>query len=400
MKPIIRVENLSKQYRIGAEQKPYLTVRESLVELAHAPLRAFRRSGDSHNRSKNSFWALKDVSFDVLPGEVLGIIGRNGAGKSTLLKILSRITKQTAGRVELYGRIGSMLEVGTGFHPELTGRENVFLNGAILGMRRQEIAKKFDEIVDFAEIEQFLDTPVKRYSSGMYMRLAFSVAAFLEPEVLIIDEVLSVGDAKFQKKCLGKMDGVAKQGRTVIFVSHDMSAMMQLCSTALLLKKGRVDRAGSVQSVIDGYLQQEEPQSEATFEGEAIKYARVKQIGEQIEIVADYRCEKEIPFPSLGFVIYDWIGNPVTGRNLMADSSRVSLDQFDKNSGRVRVLINYPKLCDGNYKISLWFGDGVNDDLFYAPYCLFLEVSNMSIKKQLPASINGAAVAECVWSVE
>src|SRR5450631_3328503 len=220
--PAIRVERLSKRYRIGTAQARYKTLRDSLVATVKAPLRWIageRSAPDSH------FWALDDVSFEVNPGEVVGIIGRNGAGKSTLLKILSRITRPTKGRVELYGRVGSLLEVGTGFHPELTGRENVYLNGAILGMKKAEIARKFDEIVAFAEIEKFIDTPVKWYSSGMYMRLAFAVAANFEPEILIVDEVLAVGDGPFQKKCLAKMGEIARSGRTVIFVSHNMGAI-------------------------------------------------------------------------------------------------------------------------------------------------------------------------------
>ncbi len=253
MKPIIRVENLSKRYRLGAQQKLYSTLRESLTDAVRAPFRSFRGSGDG---PKNSFWALKDINFEVNPGEVVGIIGRNGAGKSTLLKILSRITEPTVGKIELYGRVGSLLEVGTGFHPELTGRENIFLNGAILGMRREEIAKKFDEIVDFAEVEQFLDTPVKHYSSGMYMRLAFAVAANLEPEVLVVDEVLAVGDAEFQKKCLGKMSQVARAGRTVLFVSHNMVAVKNLCERAIYLQRGKIMLDAEVKSTVDYYLQQ------------------------------------------------------------------------------------------------------------------------------------------------
>jgi lipopolysaccharide transport system ATP-binding protein len=253
MKPIIRVENLSKQYAIGSKQEPYATFRESLINAARLPLNVIK--GRSKGNGNSSFWALKDVSFEVKPGEVVGIIGRNGAGKSTLLKILSRITEPTAGRIELYGRVGSLLEVGTGFHPELTGRENIFLNGAILGMRREEIAKKFDEIVDFAEIEDFLDTPVKRYSSGMYTRLAFAVAANLEPEILIVDEVLAVGDAEFQKKCLGKMHEVSKEhGRTVLFVSHNMTAVQNLCTKAILLRGGQIANAGNTKDIINEYL--------------------------------------------------------------------------------------------------------------------------------------------------
>src|SRR4051812_45045873 len=213
MRPIVTVENLGKQYRLGTQSAAYSTIRESLTN------RILGRNGGGENAT---IWALRDVSFEITPGEVLGIIGRNGAGKSTLLKILSRITEPTTGRVELHGRVASLLEVGTGFHPELTGRENIYLNGAILGMTRAEIKKKFDEIVAFAEVEKFLDTPVKRYSSGMYVRLAFAVAAHLEPEILVVDEVLAVGDAEFQKKCLGKMREVSCDGRTVLFVSHNM----------------------------------------------------------------------------------------------------------------------------------------------------------------------------------
>ncbi len=216
MQPIIRVKNLGKRYRIGAREAAYSTLRESLVETLRAPLNRLRRNGASDDET---IWALKDLNFEIMEGEVVGIIGRNGAGKTTLLKILSRITEPTTGRAELYGRVGSLLEVGTGFHPELTGRENVFLNGAILGMKKTEIESKFDEIVSFAEIEKFLDTPVKRYSSGMYVRLAFAVAAYLDPEILIVDEVLAVGDSTFQKKCLRKMQAVAGEGRTVLFVA-------------------------------------------------------------------------------------------------------------------------------------------------------------------------------------
>ncbi len=251
MKPIIKVENLSKQYIIGGKQEYYSTFRESLINAVRIPLQVIKRRRKKNGN--NNFWALKDLNFEVMPGEVVGIIGRNGAGKSTLLKILSRITEPTKGRVELYGRVGSLLEVGTGFHPELTGRENIFLNGAILGMRREEIAKKFDEIVDFAEIEEFLDTPVKRYSSGMYMRLAFAVAANLEPEILVVDEVLAVGDSSFQKKCLGKMEDVANQGRTVLFVSHNMAAIRKLCNQAILLNEGSIMHQDKTAAVLKTY---------------------------------------------------------------------------------------------------------------------------------------------------
>ena len=253
---VIRVKGLSKEYRIGAARKPYRMLRESLTDALRLP---FRRPGGNGaaingNGESTTFWALKDVSFEIAPGEVVGIVGRNGAGKSTLLKILSRITEPTTGEIEINGRIGSLLEVGTGFHPELTGRENVFLNGAILGMKRAAITKRFDEIVAFAGTEKFLDTPVKFYSSGMYMRLAFAVAAHLEPEILVVDEVLAVGDIEFQKKCMGKMKDVAGQGRTVLFVSHNLPAVRNLCLTGILLESGRVRQIGPAPEVIDRFV--------------------------------------------------------------------------------------------------------------------------------------------------
>lgn len=258
---VIRVENLGKKYRLRHQLQGhrYKALRDVLTDL---PKRLFSRlrTGSPHSPpdsepATEDFWALQDVSFEVKQGEAVAIIGRNGAGKSTLLKLLSRITAPTRGRIELEGRVASLLEVGTGFHPELTGRENIYLNGAILGMMRTEIKRKFDEIVAFAEVEKFLDTPVKRYSSGMYMRLAFAVAAHLDPEILIIDEVLAVGDASFQKKCLGKIGKVVQGGRTVLFVSHNMAAVANLCSRALLLVQGRTDMDGPVGAVLERYIQ-------------------------------------------------------------------------------------------------------------------------------------------------
>lgn len=262
----ISVEGLGKLYRIG-ERERYYTLRDTLTRAFSAPLTWFNRARNGNsdidegspqrqvNQPRSEFiWALKNVSFTVKRGEVVGIIGHNGAGKSTLLKILSRITEPTAGEVRLYGRVGSLLEVGTGFHPELTGRENIYLNGAILGMRSVEIDRKFDEIVAFAEVEKFIDMPVKRYSSGMYMRLAFAVPAHLEPEILIVDEVLAVGDIAFQKKCLGKMDDVAKEGRTVLFVSHNMEAVQRLCHRCILLTDGSIACAGETRAVVSMYF--------------------------------------------------------------------------------------------------------------------------------------------------
>ena len=251
----ICVENLGKKYLLQhqASGKRYVALRDVLAEKAKA-LFSNRKSKIGNRKSVEEFWALKDVSFEIQQGEAVGIIGRNGAGKSTLLKLLSRITEPTTGRIRLRGRVVSLLEVGTGFHPELTGRENIFLNGAILGMSRAEIRKKFDEIVAFADVEKFLDTPVKRYSSGMYMRLAFAVAAHLEPEILVVDEVLAVGDAAFQKKCLGKMQDVSKGGRTVLFVSHNMGAVTSLCRTAIWLHQGQVVKTGPAREIVDEYF--------------------------------------------------------------------------------------------------------------------------------------------------
>src|SRR3990172_2695500 len=280
METVIKIEHLSKQYRIGA-RVGYRTFRETLVDAAKAPFvrlsgalskglgaKSEEQGAESHSsnslpsalsskqslRSEDTIWALKDVSFEVKQGEIVGIIGRNGAGKSTLLKILSRITEPTEGRAEIYGRVGSLLEVGTGFHRELTGRENIYLNGGILGMKKGEIERKFDEIVDFSGVEKFIDTPVKHYSSGMHVRLAFAVAAHLEPEILMVDEVLAVGDAQFQKKCLDKMKEVGQEGRTVLFVSHNMQAITRLCERVILLREGSVFIDGPSHQVVGSYL--------------------------------------------------------------------------------------------------------------------------------------------------
>ena len=258
MTTAISVKNLGKQYQIGAAESKfrYNMLRDVIMDTVYAPVRIAKAMiGKSDRRTnKNFVWALDDVSFDLEEGKVLGIVGRNGAGKSTLLKILSRVTEPTKGTVTVRGRVGSLLEVGTGFHPELSGRENIYMNGAILGMKRAEIDKKFDEMVDFSEVGQFIDTPVKRYSSGMYLRLAFAVAAHLEPEILVVDEVLAVGDADFQKKCLGKMNDVAQQGRTVLFVSHNMSAILRLTQEAIVLKKGQLIKRAPTAEAVDFYL--------------------------------------------------------------------------------------------------------------------------------------------------
>ena len=299
----IRVENLSKQYFIGRKQESYKTLRDTLSDAFVSPFRKARKllRGQATGAAEldESIWALKDVSFEVKRGDVIGIIGRNGAGKSTLLKILSRITEPTTGHAEIRGRVGSLLEVGTGFHPELSGRENVFLNGTILGMRRAEIEKKFDEIVAFAEVEKFIDTPVKHYSSGMYLRLAFAVAAHLETEIMIVDEVLAVGDARFQKKCVDKMEDVGKKGRAVLFVSHNMPAITRLCDRTLLLDQGHIVVDGPTNQVVGVYLRTDNsttaeriwPNLDQAPGSDVVRLraTRVRTVNDQITDVVDIR---------------------------------------------------------------------------------------------------------------
>ena len=392
MKPIIKVENLSKQYKLGGEKKRYSTLRESLTDMARLPLKIFQRTKENGN---NKFWALKDINFEVMPGEVVGIIGRNGAGKSTLLKVLSRITEPTKGRIELYGRVGSLLEVGTGFHPELTGRENIYLNGAILGMRRGEIIKKFDEIVDFAEIEKFLDTPVKHYSSGMYTKLAFSVAANLNPEVLIVDEVLAVGDVNFQKKCLGKMQDVSNSGRTVLFVSHNMTTISDLCRSAILLEEGQIKHLGKIDETVKLYLDKGNLW-EAYFKNRAVCYASVEQILNEIKIVVEYEVKYPLRFPCLGFTISNQLGQPVCGTNALHD--KVEPLTKAQISGKVVVKIKQPKLIDGTYRLSLWFGNGT-EDYFIEKDCLSFNVSGLSANQHNKATAHGHVYPICDWQI-
>jgi lipopolysaccharide transport system ATP-binding protein len=328
----VRVEKLSKQYHIGGPQKTYSRLGDQVVDALSSPFRRAAKllSGQASGAAEldETIWALKDVSFEIEQGEVVGIIGRNGAGKSTLLKILSRITEPTEGYADLYGRVGSLLEVGTGFHPELTGRENVYLNGAILGMRKAEISRKFDEIVAFSEIEKFIDTPVKHYSSGMYVRLAFSVAAHLEPEILLVDEVLAVGDVSFQRKCLGKMDEVSQQGRTVLFVSHNMGLIQTLCQRGIYLEKGKISRMGTISDAVDAYLQSmEQANSHNMFEridrrGEGkIRLlglnitstngsSTIPKTGEPVSFV--FHVDNDLPDMGCSFSIFDHLGQKIT----------------------------------------------------------------------------------------
>lgn len=371
----IRVENLGKRYRIGERTQGmfrYKSLRESISSL-------FQRSNaPSLHHSNDSIWALRNVSFEVRRGEVVGIIGRNGAGKSTLLKILSQITEPTEGYAEIHGRVGSLLEVGTGFHPELTGRENIYLNGAILGMKKAEIDRKFDEIVAFAGVEKFIDTPVKHYSSGMYVRLAFAVAAHLEPEILFVDEVLAVGDAAFQKKCLGKMGGVAKEGRTVLFISHNMAAVRTLCSRVAWLNSGILIKCGNTEDVVGDYEKAEVISAKMSdclvernreeFPKESFYISRVALYDDSGELTGVFHYNDQL------ILIVDLFGEPPTRAYNIEFRFHNELDQLvcvgssafhglllNRNTKKIKIQIGPLSLTSGHYTISLSAVDSQSD---------------------------------------
>ena len=385
---VIRVENLGKRYQIGSRQEAYGTLRDAIAAAAQAPLRKLHKS--SSRSDPQDFWALRDISFEVKQGEVLGIIGRNGAGKSTLLKILARVTSPSTGRAEISGRIGSLLEVGTGFHFELTGRENIYLNGAILGMRKTEIEQKFDKIVEFAEIEQFLDTPVKRYSSGMYMRLAFAVAAYLEPEILIVDEVLAVGDIQFQKKCLGKMQDVARSdGRTVLFVSHNMDAVKRLCSKCILLEDGQLTDLGTSAEIVAHYLSRFSSPCDARPDT-WIDMSKAKRNGTgevrvtalrftshdsllsgqpystgPLEFMLELESDASRSLGSLAVSLCDLQGNRLVNADSVLVDRVLSLRQ---GRNLIRLRIEHLYLNPGLYKIALWLADPIRARSENSPY--------------------------------
>jgi len=376
----IKVENLSKAYQLG--QIGTGTISRDL-ERWYAQIRGkadpFLRIGESNDQSTKSesgvVWSLKDISFEIEQGDAVGIIGRNGAGKSTLLKILSKVTTPTIGKISGKGRIASLLEVGTGFHPELSGRENIFLNGAILGMRKKEIQRKLDEIVDFAGVERYLDTPVKRYSSGMYVRLAFAVAAHLESEILIVDEVLAVGDSEFQKKCLGKMGTVSKgEGRTVIFVSHNMDSISRLCRNTLLLSKGENSGFGKTIDIIKKYNQNEAILNERVLNDRYVKRLKIEQVGEQLILECTYENCGDFIYPCLGFLVNDINDTKIFGTNPKLQPPKQDL--IKSANGVIRAVITSPKLLNGIYNISIWFGDSVVD-YFVEKNILSFEVFNM-----------------------
>ena len=420
MEPVIRISGLGKKYIIRHQSRPrYMTLRETLTAGAKRML----LGGGPPKREE--FWALRDVSFAVQPGEKLGIIGRNGAGKTTLLKILSRITEPSAGRAEIRGRVASLLEVGTGFHPELTGRENIFLNGAILGMRRREIARKFDEIAAFAEVEQFLDTPVKRYSSGMYVRLAFAVAAHLEPEILLVDEVLAVGDAEFQKKCLGKMGEVSRQGRNVLFVSHNMGAIANLCPTVIWLDKGMIAFCGDSQDAIAKYISQgTESRGEASWtdiqtapgnDVVRLKAVRLKSAGavtsdvlinQEIEVEIDYWNLKPGQSLYAGIQVRDKT-NSIVFVSVNWSSANLAIDNLagrplPKGLFRSRCKIPGNFFNNESYSIDVGIANSRNEwqDVQGSGVISFIVHESGEMKKEYSRSWAGVIRPKLAWSTE
>ena len=361
---IITLSNLGKRYSLShqAQKQGYVALRDVITNQFKGWFKK-GSAGGSRQAKVEDFWALRGISFEVQRGDVVGIIGRNGAGKSTLLKILSRITEPSEGEAHLHGRVSSLLEVGTGFHPELTGRENIYLNGAILGMSRAEIRKKFDEIVAFAEVEKFLDTPVKRFSSGMYVRLAFAVAAHLEPEILIVDEVLAVGDAEFQKKCLGKMQDVSrKEGRTVLFVSHNMNAVQRLCKTGILLESGQLKCISTIEEVLRVYSGSIERNNTVTFSTDdsrpSISFVSVDL--PQLELgnlVVDVGFKSPVPLnpPVVGITLTSALGSPVFGSNPRFHSK--GFNKTKTSEGVMRMVVNELPIHGGSYRLSVWLGD-------------------------------------------
>jgi lipopolysaccharide transport system ATP-binding protein len=387
---VIAAENLSKRYLVGhqAQRESYTALRDVLAREA----RNFARKGLDFVRGRQivqgdeveEFWALRDVSFEVRRGEVLGIIGRNGAGKSTLLKILSRITEPTRGRITIRGRVSSLLEVGTGFHPELTGRENIYLNGAILGMTQREIRTKFDEIVAFAEVEQFLDTPVKRYSSGMYVRLAFAVAAHLEPEILVVDEVLAVGDHEFQKKCLGKMEDVARGGRTILFVSHNMAAVQNLCIKGILLDRGSVVVNADIRKCISVYtdclvsgsrcswIRGDQSCSNLWFKKADI--SKLEQTPTSIDLMVDVELQSKGSY-SPSFLAVDVVDS-IGGSIMQALPEPTPFIFPDGKSKKFRIALDLPKLIPGTYFLTLWVGSHYTMTYDKAPQVIGFDITD------------------------
>lgn len=381
----IQVEGLGKQYKIGQTKRSHDTLRDSIMRGFSGLFGRFAANGNANNGNSNEFWALRDISFEIKPGEIVGVIGRNGAGKSTLLKTLARITEPTEGSIDIFGRVGSLLEVGTGFHQELTGRENVFLSGSILGMRKAEIHRHFDEIVDFSEVEKFIDMPVKHYSSGMYLRLAFGVAAFLQPEILLIDEVLAVGDAVFQKKCLGKMDDVSKQGRTVLFVSHNMGAIQELCQRGILLDSGRVAFDGKAVDCVSEYYSRTSSSNhkdENKNTGRPMEVAGLKvndslspiiESGKSFEVSLNLKG-RHIKNPRMFFIIENILGQSLVHSRVY--SKEIGLEQID---GSYVLRLSIP---------ALWLSPGIYS-MYFKVIANSVEWEGRIISERLMLEVRG-----------
>lgn len=401
LKPILEIKGISKKYRIQGQQKPYLSLREDLLSF----LKPSQRTEE--------FWALRDVNFNVMPGDTVALIGKNGAGKSTLLKILSRITPPSTGSILCRGRIASLLEVGTGFHPELSGRENIFLNGSILGMKHREIQRQFDAIVDFAGVEKFIDTPLKHFSSGMQLRLAFAVAAFLEPEILVIDEVLAVGDAEFQKKCLSKMEDVSRSGRTILFVSHNLSAVKELCKRGVFLSKGQVACDGTVDQAIKHYT--EELSELSYFQDGKVQIAN-KHIyrielssnglpsdsvysGDHMQLRVYFKAGRQLHYPVLGVVIRDLSGVSliaVNNKHYVGNITTVSIEH-----GYFQIDFPEIHLMDGHYMVDLYLGnEHVDFEVIKESCVLRIEKPRNFTAPQSPsAELNKIFYTNVKWTV-
>jgi len=411
---VIKAEMVSKAYQIGQIGTGTVTrdidrfVRTRLLKQEDP----FLKIGETNDRSvkgaSNMVWSLRDINFEIAQGDAVGIIGKNGAGKSTLLKLLSRVTGPTTGEIKVKGRIASLLEVGTGFHPELTGRENIFLNGAILGMRKREIAAKLDEIIDFSGVERYIDTPVKRYSSGMYVRLAFAVAAHLESEILIVDEVLAVGDAEFQKKCLGKMGDISKgEGRTVLFVSHNMAAVQNLCHTGIFLQHGLITKSGPVASVVDFYLDQELSAFDTSFVNVAT--TKLPTYIKSFEFTSDIRTGSPLSFEVE--IISDKVRDTEFAVGIrMNDTSPIFQiysghvgKEFRINSGTTRITGSIPKLpvMSGNYSVSLWLGhSGIQLDFHKSAFSILVKEGAIVTGGPISTRNGFPVITESNWSVQ
>ena len=420
----IRIEGLSKQYRLGRRQESYVTLRDTVSEVGRSLVRMVSRRSRRTDRDSRLFWALKGVSFQVEPGEVVGLVGRNGAGKTTLLKLLSRVTEPTEGRARIQGRIGALLEVGTGFHPELTGRENVFLSGAIFGMKRSEIRRKFDEIVAFAEMDRFIDTPVKFFSTGMHVRLAFSVAAHLEPDILLVDEVLSVGDVSFQKKCLAKMEDVAHGGRTVLFVSHHMFSLQNFCTRGILLEGGRVALDADIATVIKQYLSaggkqtgvEEWPSPDRAPGNDRLRLKAVRTVSEGVvtglpDLAQPLRIEVDywnlVPDAQLvvSFHLITAMGVCVfTSANF--PSASIEADPWygrDHPTGLYRTSCTIPPsfLNDGTYTVSVYFsGNLVTDGIFAKKAVLAFTMQDRVNRDDYTGAWDGVVRPRLAWATE